>query len=83
MKKDTQSFIVRLWSESEAKLNNQPIWRGVIEHVGSSERLHFKDVEAMIAFLKKQTGYELKLVAPPWRDWWARLRKPFQAALDE
>lgn len=50
----TSTFIVRLraeWSPTGQR------WRGHIEHVQSGEKAWFRDVEAMIGFIRRLTGW--------------------------
>ena len=44
-KETTQAFIVRIWIENRDKKDAEPIWRGVIEHVGSDVRVYFDQME--------------------------------------
>jgi putative component of toxin-antitoxin plasmid stabilization module len=41
----THAFIVRIWVEHGLRKDAEPIWRGVIEHVGSGERAYFDKLE--------------------------------------
>jgi hypothetical protein len=47
------SFIVRIWREQGAQDSAFTEWRGSIEHVGSSDRLFFRELKAMTEFLKR------------------------------
>lgn len=47
------SFIVRVWCESGGDpLGAVRAWRGSIEHVSSSQRVFFQELDAVIAFMK-------------------------------
>lgn len=41
----THAFIVRIWMETRELKDAEPIWRGVIEHVGSGARVYFDQLE--------------------------------------
>lgn len=61
MKNDAKSFIVRIWIESPPDAEETPTWRGVIEHVGTSDRVHFHQMATMTDFIRERTG----MVQPP------------------
>jgi putative component of toxin-antitoxin plasmid stabilization module len=44
-KESTHAFIIRIWIEPREKKDEKPIWRGVIEHVGSGDRVYFDQLE--------------------------------------
>lgn len=47
------AFIVRVWCESGGELPGAVrAWRGSIEHVAAGERVFFKELDAVIAFMK-------------------------------
>jgi len=56
LKNDAKSFIVRIWIESPSEDLESPTWRGVIEHVGTSDRVHFHKLTTMTEFIHKKTG---------------------------
>ena len=68
MEEDTQSFIVRIWRELVDKDGRALLWRGSINHVGSNQRLYFRDFESVVEFirdkadLKAETGSRWKLM---------------------
>jgi hypothetical protein len=58
----THAFIVRIWIEPREIEGETPLWRGVIEHVGSGERRyikHLKELEEFIAIYLKKMGVGL------------------------
>lgn len=57
---DTNSFIVRIWIESIPEDSEDPTWRGVIEHVGSTERLYFHDFQSIEKFISEKTNIQTK-----------------------
>jgi putative component of toxin-antitoxin plasmid stabilization module len=44
-KDSAHAFIVRIWMETRELKDAEPIWRGVIEHVGSGARIYFDKLE--------------------------------------
>ena len=44
-KETAHAFIVRIWMETRELRDAEPIWRGVIEHVGSGARVYFDQLE--------------------------------------
>ncbi len=46
----TATFVVRFWREWSA---GQPLWRGRIEHVQSSQAASFHDIEGLLEFLQR------------------------------
>ena len=44
-KETAHAFIVRIWMEPREFKDAEPIWRGVIEHVGSGARVYFDKLE--------------------------------------
>ena len=44
-KESSLAFIVRIWVEPREIKDAKPIWRGVIEHVGSGEQVYFDQLE--------------------------------------
>lgn len=54
------TFVVRFWWEQQGEDAEQTIgWRGRIEHVQSGERMAFRDVRELLAFIAR-------FVAPLW-----------------
>ena len=47
----SHAFIVRFWLEPRELENAKPIWRGVVEHVDTSERLYLKNIEEVKHFI--------------------------------
>ena len=59
---NSQSFIVRFWLESREIDDAKPLWRGMIEHVTSGERLYLTDLEEITEFIESffnQVGVNL------------------------
>ena len=54
MKIDPQAFIVRIWSDSEEIDDSSQSLRGMIEHVGSSKRSYFYDLEGIRLFIQEE-----------------------------
>ncbi len=48
----SQVFIIRMWRELHEKPNMPPEWRGVVEHLQSSQRVYFCDLRDMNRFIK-------------------------------
>ena len=71
MEKDTQSFIVRIWRELVDKDGRTLLWRGSINHVGSNQRLYFRDLESVVEFIRSKAG----LTAEPGSWWQLRLAR--------
>jgi putative component of toxin-antitoxin plasmid stabilization module len=44
-KETAHAFIVRIWMETRELKDAEPIWRGVLEHVGSGTRVYFDQLE--------------------------------------
>ena len=47
----TQSFIIRVWLEQHESKDVSPEWRGVIENVGSGERVYFISLDQLTAYV--------------------------------
>ncbi|WP_035051723.1 hypothetical protein [Andreprevotia chitinilytica] len=63
----TAVFIVRIWCEEREIENAAGEWRGVVEHVRSNQRMFFRTLEGMSAFM--QPFLEEVGIAPQDR-WW-------------
>lgn len=50
-KETTHAFIIRIWTEPGEAKDTEPIWRGVIEHVGSGARVYVNQLEQITAHL--------------------------------
>jgi hypothetical protein len=44
-KETAHAFIVRIWIETRELKDAEPIWRGVIEHIGSGKKVYFDHLE--------------------------------------
>jgi hypothetical protein len=53
IKEVTHAFIVRLWIEPRERKDAEPIWRGVIEHVGGDEPVYFDRLDKMNTYFAK------------------------------
>lgn len=51
---ETQTFVVRLWHETDAEGHSH--WRGRVEHVASQEVGYVEDVAGVARFLERWTG---------------------------
>ena len=48
------SFLVRVWTE-----DGENIVRGYIQHVGSQENMHFRNLEKMVGFMLNHLGWHI------------------------
>jgi hypothetical protein len=48
------AFIIRIWHEALDTEGHPLIWRGSIEHVGSSERFHFDNLGELESYIRQQ-----------------------------
>lgn len=48
----TAVFIVRIWCERGDQQDRVPEWRGSVEHVKSGQRAYFRQMEAVLEFMK-------------------------------
>lgn len=48
----TAAFVVRIWRERGELPDSPREWRGMIEHVGSGQRAFFRELAAMVDFMK-------------------------------
>lgn len=44
---------MRLWQEGRGREEDQPIWRLSLENPHTSERMGFKDLATLVAFLEQ------------------------------
>ena len=51
------SFVARFWLEGDR--NNEPTWRGHIQHVQGEEQSYFQDFDEMKEFLERIGGVPL------------------------
>jgi len=69
----THSFVARIWLERAA--DEDPKWRGHIQHIQGREELYFQDLAEMSEFLERVSGVPGPgLAANPTRD--AAISKP-------
>jgi len=69
LEKDTQSFIIRVWREGQDDESALSSLRGTIDHVGSGQRVYFRDVGRVARFIEQQIG----LAHEPSESWWKRV----------
>ena len=50
----TQSFVARIWLERTA--DEDPKWRGHIQHIQGREEVYFQDLAEMCEFLEQVSG---------------------------
>lgn len=48
-----EAFILRLWQEGRGREDDQPTWRLSLENPHTAERLGFKNLETLVAFLEQ------------------------------
>lgn len=48
----TAVFIVRIWCEHGDADSTMPEWRGSVEHVETGQRVFFRNLEAVLDFMK-------------------------------
>jgi hypothetical protein len=54
----TDAFIIRIWRETREISNTMSKWRGVVEAVGSQERIYFESFTKMLEFIRERIGPE-------------------------
>jgi hypothetical protein len=52
----TYVFVVRLWREPREIEGAAPEWRGVVESVVTGERVYFRSLDKMNAFIIERSG---------------------------
>lgn len=57
----TQSFVARIWLEHA--LDQDPQWRGHIQHIQGGEEVYFQDLGEMCAFLEQTSGIAVRAFA--------------------
>jgi hypothetical protein len=72
---DTHAFIVRIWHEELDSEGNGLAWRGSIQHVGSSKRLYFQDLEGIVHFVREETGINARYPKHKWHALLDRIRR--------
>ena len=58
-----ESFVARIWLEGEP--DNDPNWRGRIQHVQSNREAHFQNLADMSAFVEQVCGVSFPLMPKP------------------
>ncbi len=49
---NTNVFIVRIWLEPQRSTTATPEWRGVIEHLPTHQRRHFRNAAVITEFIE-------------------------------
>ena len=73
MHDDTHAFIVRIWHETADVDGSAGAWRGSIDHVGSTRRHYFQDLDGIVRFIEEQLGVAGRRRRATWRALLARL----------
>jgi hypothetical protein len=72
----TASFIVRIWLESSSDASMICEWRGVIEQVGSSKKIYFRELNAIVEFIKPR----LEEIGIDWRErFWEQMSETIES----
>ena len=48
----TAAFVVRIWREPGEIPSSAPEWRGSVEHVESGQKAYFRNLNALVEFMK-------------------------------
>ena len=67
MRRNTHSFIIRIWYEAVDDQGNALTWRGSVEHVGNGRRLHFDRMDDFLDFIRKESGLRERGPTRWWR----------------
>ena len=62
--RDSQAFVIRIWSETREIEGAPAVWRGVIEYVPSGDKQYFKSLDEIAPFVARhlaQMGVKLSL----------------------
>jgi hypothetical protein len=70
MKTEATSFIIRIWIDSAAENGEPPVWRGVIQQVGSLDKQHFHELSSVTQFIRERADIQQQ---PSLREWWGAL----------
>jgi hypothetical protein len=82
MKPEATSFIIRIWIDSAAENGDPPIWRGVIEQVGSVEKRHFHELQTVTQFIRERADIERSPnLRERWRSLWLYLSNEIRKRL--
>ncbi len=65
----TQTFLVRIWREPQARRDRALEWRGVIEHINTQHRAYFCDLNRIGAFVGAETGWPSAQPRRRWASW--------------
>ncbi|HNV83017.1 MAG TPA: hypothetical protein PLF92_00920 [Arenimonas sp.] len=72
----TASFIVRVWLESGSDAASAREWRGVIEQVGSGKKIYFRELNAIVEFMKPR----LEEIGIDWRErFWEQMSETIES----
>lgn len=71
---NTSAFVIRIWPEAVDQQGNVTTWRGSIEHVTSGKRLYFDSFEALVDFIRAESGLRKLQTERWWQSFLAWLR---------
>lgn len=54
----TYVFIIRIWHEPRETDNQKEIYRGVIENVGTKNRVYFNRLKSILEIIRNMTSLE-------------------------
>jgi hypothetical protein len=60
-----RSFVLHIWREGRVASGEQPIWRMSLEDPHSAERIGFKGIDELVAFLKRWAASDAAPDIPP------------------
>jgi hypothetical protein len=53
MEQHSHTFVLRIWNEPREIEGAVPEWRGLIEHVSDGQSCYFRDLDQVIAFVRR------------------------------
>jgi len=62
LSRHTVIFVVRLWAEYLEQ--TPPAWRGEVEHVQNGEKIAFRDLATLVAFIERWARTEKQTPTP-------------------
>ena len=74
MRRNTYSFIIRIWYEAVDEQGKVQTWRGSIEQVNNNKRLYFDKLDQFIDFVKLESGIDSVESTGWWRTLLAWIR---------
>lgn len=66
MQSQHYSFVVRVWLEGTYSEQENAVWRGSIEQVGSDGRMYFSDLDGITRYIQAHIGMK---DSPPLTGW--------------